>query len=250
MINAAMDDADGSASALIEEVEALRRRMLNVVGHELRTPITTLHGLAQQVMAADDLATVQQTLGPALLRNARRVERLLDDLLVAAGVGTALPVEVTDDVDVADLVEEVWASLQDPRPVRVEGPSGVHCRIPRETFRRVLEHVLGNASRYGAEGPTVLLAPSGGGDPSVRLQVEIRSPGPSLHPEELRLALEPFYRGERAVMSGPGLGIGLPVAERLLRGVGGGLVFGALLEGGTVTTLLLPSAQPPTEAAA
>lgn len=230
--------APRSAYVVLEEVEAIRRRMLNVVGHELRTPVTTIHGLAQQVMAASDLTTIHTKLGPALLRNARRVEELLDDLLVAAGVRTALPVGAPADLVVAELAREVWAGLADPRPLETAGNTQVRVHAARDTMRRVLHHVLENASRYGTRGPTLVLGVRDG-----VADISVRSPGAALHPEEIRLALEPFYRGELAVTRAPGLGIGLAVADHLARSAGGSLTFEALLEGGTVTTIHLPASE-------
>src|SRR5258706_7445207 len=74
----------------LDELDAIRRRVVNVVGHALRTPVTTMVGMANALEATEDGPT-RAMLVDRLARNASRVERLLDDLLLAAGVSTAAP---------------------------------------------------------------------------------------------------------------------------------------------------------------
>ncbi len=62
--------------------EWLERRALNVIGHELRTPASTVRGLAEVLAAGVDPEERPELLG-ALVRNARRLEALVDDLLTA-----------------------------------------------------------------------------------------------------------------------------------------------------------------------
>ena len=66
---------------------------MNVVGHELRTPLTTIRGLAELLGDASE-EELRETLIPALVRNARRAERLLDDLLIAGEIDVARPTVV------------------------------------------------------------------------------------------------------------------------------------------------------------
>lgn len=228
MTEAAPSPPTADILGLAEDLEAIRRRVLNVVGHELRTPVTTIHGLAEAVCAAPDLATVTDELGPALLRNTERLQGLLDDLLVASGIRTAIPVDDPAPVDLAALVHEWWAGKG---PLTVEGEGRVSA--PPEVLRRLLGAIMDNALAYGEAAPTVLLS----GDDVV--EVVVRSPGSPIHPEEVRLATEPFFRGERAVSTRPGLGLGLAIARQLAEHLGGELTF-ATEPGGHITTVRLP----------
>lgn len=226
-------------AAQAEELDAIRRRVVNVIGHELRTPVTTLHGLAAQACSATDLAAVTEEIGPAMLRGAVRLTRLLDDLLVAAGIQTAIPVGVAVDVDVPALVATVWAA-RTAEPLALDtGPlrtSRLLVHLQEAPLRRALEAVLDNAVAYSTAPPSVVVTrlPDGG------LQVVVDSPGPALHPEEVRLATEPFFRGERAVTTSPGLGLGLPLACAMVAHLGGTLRVEATPTG-TETTIVLPS---------
>jgi signal transduction histidine kinase len=94
-----MHDGTSDAARALEEVDAIRRRVVNVVGHALRTPVTTLCGMAETLAHIADAAT-RAALADGVVRNARVVERLLDQILIAADVSTALPVGDAVRIDV------------------------------------------------------------------------------------------------------------------------------------------------------
>lgn len=223
--------------ALAAELEAIRRRVLNVVGHELRTPVTTIHGLAAELVTSDDVELITGTIGPALLRNAERLTALLDDLLVAAGIRTAIPVDSPGEMDLTDVITELWGELS-PVPLEVRGDA-VGLTGPLESVRRALAAVLENAAVYGDGPPDVVVRDEGDA-----VTVVVDSPGPALHPEEVRLATQPFFRGERAVTSRPGLGMGLAIAAAVIEQAGGTLDFAASDKGNATTITLSRSPRP------
>jgi two-component system osmolarity sensor histidine kinase EnvZ len=102
----------------------------------------------------------------------------------------------------------------------------------------LLERVLDNARRYGS-APFVLDAQTKGD----RVHLRISNAGAELVPEDVGLAFELFYRGEAAVTSAPGFGIGLPVARALARQDGGDLWIEPRPGGGLDVHLELPVAR-------
>ncbi|HEX2040952.1 MAG TPA: HAMP domain-containing sensor histidine kinase [Acidimicrobiales bacterium] len=212
-----------------EEVDVLRSRVLNVVGHELRTPVTTLRGLADALEdARSDAERVRIT--DALVRSARRLEGLVDDALVAMGVTTALPVGAPRAEAVAEAVRAACDAAGGPGEPPVAGGSGATAWVPPGTFVPALTRVLTNHLAYG-EGPVEIAVEADG----ATVAVLVSSAGPDLSAADLALATEPFYRGERAVTTTPGLGLGLAVAKALPAHAGGALRL-AGREGGGVTT--------------
>src|SRR5581483_2869997 len=105
----AMSPGDDLDRALAD-VDAIRRRVINVVGHALRTPITTMAGMATALANTDDEQT-RALLVDGLVRNGRRVEALLDDLLVAAGVNTASPLDPPEPTSIVEAVQSAWHAL-------------------------------------------------------------------------------------------------------------------------------------------
>jgi len=229
-------DLGGEVLRSIGEVDALRRRVVNVVGHALRTPVVTLAGMAEALADADDPA-VRAELGAAVRRNARVVERLLDDLLIAAGVTTVLPVGTPEALEPVAVARGWWGAGEADRFEVVEGAE-VAAVIDRGALARILDALLTNAARYG-DGRVSIGANTG---PDGQVVVAIRSRGDRPPTEtEVALAFELFYRGEHAVMAAPGLGVGLPVARALAQQAGGDVNLALEPDGTVVATLELPA---------
>jgi signal transduction histidine kinase len=227
----------GSDSAhTLELLDLARRRFINVAGHELRTPITTLRGLAEQLETADPNA-IRDEIAPALVRNAQRVERLLDDLLIAADITTALPVGEPEPVDVVATAQAIWDAAEDERALELDGDRAADALLRPGAADRLLEHVLENARRYGE--PPFRLSVDSDED---RVQLTISSGGPDIPVDDVALAFELFYRGEAAVTSAPGFGLGLPIARALARQHGGDVSISANPRGGVAVTVALPAA--------
>jgi len=211
--------------------EWLEGRALNVIGHELRTPVSTVRGLSE-VFAAGVDPSDRPDLADALVRNARRLESLVDDLLTATAVWPALPVGHPSHIDVVREVVLLWP---DDGGLDIDGAGTAVART--SSVARIIGAVLDNARAYGKRPVGVSVASRAG-----RVLTTFDSPGPKLPDEDVRLALEPFWRGERAVTTSPGLGLGLTVARVLADHEGGRLWVEGRRGGGLVTHLELPAA--------
>ena len=193
------------------DVDLLRRRVLNVVGHELRTPVSTVRGLADELAARygdDDLVE-------ALARNARRLDRLVDDLLLAAAVAA-------------------WERRAGGIPLAVAGEAVARARLP--VVVKVLDMVVDNAIVHGE--PPYTLTGSTHGDCVV---IELANGGAPISDADLELAIEAFYRSERGVTNAPGLGLGLAIANTLVTADGGTLSLRPGDSSGVVARVELPA---------
>jgi signal transduction histidine kinase len=216
-----------ATAGVSDNLDLLRRRVLNVIGHELRTPVTTVRGLAESLALAPDDAT-RTSLTDALVRSASRLERLVDDLLLASGVTTASPVGPVTEVDLAAAVQRAgWTDA-------VEGGATASARAA--AVDRMLEPIVDNALRHGQ--PVEVRISSHG----TRAIVDVESAGPELGEGDVALLCEPFFRGETAVMTAPGLGLGLAIARTIARAEGGDVHAHARVGGGLVVRLELPCA--------
>lgn len=210
-----------------EALDLLRRRVINVVGHELRTPLTTVRGLAELLDGASE-EELRETLIPALVRNARRAERLLDDLLIAGEINTALPTTPAEAVDLAPLVA---GAVEDTDLVVAGSPAG-SVRGHRDGIAHALGHLVTNALQYGDGTPSIRFEDE---DDTVTVAIDTPVDRP-LPPADLDLCFELFFRGEQAVTRAAGLGVGLPIARSLAHTDGGDVTIEQ--HDGTVTTRL------------
>lgn len=211
-----------------EALDLVRRRVINVIGHELRTPLTTVRGLAELLLDTPD-DEQRDELILALVRNARRAEQLVDDLLIAGEITTAHPTDEPTTVELAPLVADAVADTA----VSVQGtPPGPVLAHP-EAVGGALHRLVDNADRYAD------------GDASVHFEADAHTVAVVVtapidgHIPDLDLSFELFFRGERAVTRAPGLGLGLPVARALAR-MDGGEVTIEHDDAAVVTTLRLP----------
>ena len=229
---------DDVAKAL-ESLDWARRRFVAVVGHELRTPVTTLRGLAEELVHAD--AATSAEVAPAILRNARRVEALLDDMLLATEITTVLPVGDPEPIDLVATAQAIWDSLGDDDEelagdLELTGAPEAVAALRPGAADTMLERVLDNARRYGQPPHTLHAATSDG-----RVRITVSSAGAELAPDDVHLAFELFYRGEGAVTTAPGFGLGLPVARALARQHDGDLTLEPHSGGGLDVTIDLPA---------
>jgi two-component system phosphate regulon sensor histidine kinase PhoR len=210
--------------ATSEDLDLLSRRVVNVIGHELRTPVTTVRGLAESLAdAADDTARAELT--AALVRSAVRLERLVDDLLLASGVFTASPTGDAVDVDLVDALRRSgWTAA-------IDGHATARARA--DAVDRILEPVIDNALRHGQPVEARLA------EHDATVVIDIESSGPELAEGDVALLCEPFFRGEQAVMTAPGLGLGLAVARTVARVEGGDVHAHARAGGGLVVRIEL-----------
>ncbi len=228
-------DGDRDVAAALEALDLARRRFVNVVGHELRTPVTTLRGLTEELVNADEAEL--QELAPAIVRSARRVEALLDDLLLATDITTALPVGDPEPIDLVACAQATWDALENDHDLALSGATEAVVAMRPGAADTMLERVLDNARRYGHD-PYALEAAAVDG----RVRLKVSSEGAELKPDEVHLAFELFYRGEGAVTSAPGFGLGLPVARALARQHDGDLHLEPRSGGGLDVIIDLPAA--------
>lgn len=233
MVDGASEDEVAEA---LESLNRARGRFVAVVGHELRTPVTTLRGLAEELPGAD-LDTLRE-LAPAILRSARRVESLLDDLLLATDITTVLPVGEPEVIDLVATAQATWDALEVGADLELSGETEMEVWMRPGAGDTMLERVLDNARRYG-QAPYHLHADSDGH----RVRLMVSSEGAELQPDDVHLAFELFYRGEAAVTSAPGFGLGLPVARALARQHDGELTIEPRPGGGLDVCIDLPAAR-------
>jgi two-component system sensor histidine kinase BaeS len=237
-VSAALNDL---ASALAWS-ENRQRAFLLSVSHELRTPLTTIKGyaeaLADGVVGEDGARQVGRT----MLAESEHLGRLVEDLLVLARLEAEdFPLEIMP-VDLVELVAaaaEAWQvrSTAAAGPVlRTElPPAPVIAQTDPGRLRQVLDGLLTNALRVVPAGAPIVLAVRPGAI------IEVRDGGPGFTDDDLAIvfergALYERYKGVRAV----GSGLGLALAERLVRRLGGTIEAGHASEGGARFTLHLP----------
>ena len=241
-------DVAAAVNSLAEHLsasEARQRDFLLSVSHDLRTPLTAITGyaesLADGLLEPADLPRV----GQVMTAEARRLDRLVSDLLDLARLEAQdLRVEFAAvDLDALLLAAgQVWsdrcASAGVHFEVRTE-VSGLTVRTDAARLRQVLDGLLENALRVTPTGRPIVVE-SRCADRAV---VEVRDGGPGLTDDDLRVAfnrsaLFERYRGVRQV----GTGLGLAIVHRLCDRLDAQVSAGHAAEGGACFRVEIPYA--------
>lgn len=236
--------AVNALAAALRQSEGRQREFLLSVSHDLRTPLTSIAGYAESL--AEGVVPPEETaqVGSVVLDEAKRLERLVNDLLDLARLGSpdfrieASPVDVQTVVAGA---ADVWARRCAAAGVlfRTE-PAGELLPVWTDAgrLRQALDGLLENALRVTPAGAPVVLATRA--EPGAAV-VEVRDGGPGLRPDDLDVAFEQGelyrrYRGVRQV----GTGLGLAIVHGLVTRLGGTVSAGFAPEGGASFTVRLP----------
>lgn len=238
----------GGAVVLISDVSLvrrsaeLRRRFVQDLSHELRSPLTVLR---TTVEALED--EVDPKIGEIVVRQVERINRLTNELYELASLEAGDTELTIERVPVRRLVIEVLADLA-PEAERLgvslleHLPASLEAWCDRRGLYRVITNLVDNAIKYNRAGGRVevLGAPAGA---EVRLQVS--DTGEGIPASELRAVLQRFYRVDRARTPGRGgLGLGLAIVKHMVQHMGGALDLDSREAVGTVVTLTLPGQSP------
>jgi len=221
---------------------AARRAFVADLAHELRTPVTVLGGVAEELAS--------QQADPALLemlrRQVQRLSRFARDLEELARVETGTLELVLEPVELLRLAREVAADLEPfarERQVKlaVEGEP-VTVVSDRLRLAQVLTNLLDNAVRYnrpqGSVTVTVTPRPEGA-------LLGVKDTGLGIPENEIPLVFQRFYRVRRGEGEGAGSGLGLALVKHLLARLGGTITLRSRLGEGTEVEVTLPSQAPP-----
>lgn len=237
---AALSEAFNTMADSLEQAEALRRRLVADVAHELRNPLAAARAQAEGIV--DGIIEPDTRRFESLLEDLEHLSVLIDDLqeLAIADAGALLYEMI--DVDVAALVAgeaDRSSGLISPnvelvvdagtRPVLVEGDE--------RRLAQVIRNLLTNAARHTQTG-AVTVAVETDGDEAV---VSVSDTGEGISPDDLEHIFERFYRADtaRAAATG-GSGLGLAISRAIVEDHHGRMFANSTPGEGTTIGFRLP----------
>lgn len=193
--------------------------------HEMRTPLTAMKAQLELAILKPGASPDIVNPATAALHQIRRLQRLIDSLLLATrpvdGVLTS-----TDAVEVVEGAQARWVDRMTAHGVNIETKTDpVETVMPAEELDCVLENVLANAYRFAPKGSRVTIELRPDGD------LQIQDEGPGI-PDEMKEQV--FNRFERGAGEGKGSGIGLYLSRKLLGRYGGVIKFADCPQGARV----------------
>jgi len=206
-----------AALAQERETAELREQFIAVLGHDLRTPLSSML-LGTETIA--HLSNDEKIINVAsrISRSGRRIASLVDDVLdfTHGKMGGALPVDRRPVGDLAETLQHVVAELRAAYPDRpidtaIAFASPVFCD-PRR-IAQLLSNLVVNAIVHGAPGTPVSVRAGDDGGP---LTISVGNAGIPIPQATVARLFRPFWRGEGASKTA-GLGLGLYIASEIAR---------------------------------
>lgn len=232
-----------------EQMERTQRDFVANVSHELRTPLTSIVGYVETVLDHEVLSGPAREFLETVLKNASRMNRLTEDLLMLARVeepsGPLQRTAVAADVLVADALRTVsGAAYAEGAQFELGACSHQTVLADESAIQQVLGNLLENAVKYSAGRggePVVHVAAQLYGDDARMMEFSVRDSGPGIAYEHLPRIFERFYRVDKArSRASGGTGLGLSIARHLVEEHGGRIWVDSELGRGSTFRFTLP----------
>jgi PAS domain S-box-containing protein len=238
-------DVEREATQRLRAVDEMKNTFLQAVSHDLRTPLAAILGLAITLERGDlhlDEAD-SRDLARRIAQNARRLERLVTNLLDMDRLARGIVAPKLEEVDVAALVGRVLdeSQLVPAERMHTDLRTAVQA-IDAAKVERIVENLLANTARHVPRDAWIWVSvrPEVGG-----LTIAVEDDGPGI-PAELRESVfEPFRQGGDASRHSPGVGVGLTLVRRFAQLHGGRAWVQDRDGGGASFRVFLPAAASP-----
>ncbi len=226
-----------------------RATFVSAVTHELRTPLTTFRLYTE--MLTDGLVQdpdQQQSYFRTLHREANRLMHMVENVLAYARLEKGRPTNRTEELSLGELLDRCWPRLSQrvsESPLQLERTLTEAVRDTRLTtnalaVEQVLFNLIDNACKYASDATDPRLTVEADATDSL-VTIRVRDFGPGLSATARRQLFEPFGKSSaQAAETAPGIGLGLSLARRLARDLGGDLCCDQLGRDGLAFILTLP----------
>jgi two-component system phosphate regulon sensor histidine kinase PhoR len=230
-----------------QRLAQMRTDFVANASHELRTPLASLLGFIDTLQgSARDDAKAREKFLKIMGEQARRMSRLINDLMSLSRIELGLHLQPQTRVDLAGIVAQVCDTMT---PLAQE--RGVALTLKREAAEafvlgdrdeliRVFENLVENALKYGAPGKRVEVTLSKAAGEAA---VSVRDYGPGIAPEHLPRLTERFYRVDvETSRAQGGTGLGLSLVKHILARHRGTLLIESEPGKGAIFTTRIPLA--------
>ena len=233
-------EAQADMTRRLEEVAQMKSDFVSTVSHELRTPLTSIIGSLDTVNRPElqpTQPTAQHLLSTAR-RQAGRLQRLIDDLLVVSRIDRgAIPVHL-EVISLRQAFDEVNRVVS-IEPTFVVDPEGLAVEADRDHLSRILINLVENAAKYAVGSPVELFAWERGS----KALIVVVDHGPGIPDHERDRVFERFTQVDQSdTRSKGGTGLGLSIVKSLTEVMRGSVRIEDTEGGGATFVVELPLA--------
>ncbi|MFQ5522633.1 MAG: ATP-binding protein [Acidimicrobiia bacterium] len=234
-------EAQAEMARRLEEVAQMKSDFVSTVSHELRSPLTSIIGSLDTV-SRPELAPKEPTSQQLLMsarRQAGRLQRLIENLLVVSRIDRgAIPVH-PEDLPLKEIFDEVNRTVSIEPTIAID-PEHLAVRADRDHLMRIMINLVENAAKYAPGSPVELFGWHQGG----RAFMAVVDHGPGIPEEAREKVFERFTQLDQSdTRAKGGTGLGLSIVKSLSEVMGGSVRIEATEGGGATFIVELPVAR-------
>jgi PAS domain S-box-containing protein len=245
--------AEAGAEAAMSEARdtallasAMQKNFAASASHELRTPTASILGFVEEMLENDALSAEDRGFLEIVYRNAQRLSKLIDDLLILDEPEIGASMMHPEPTCLAPLIARVMSAFSaaaqraDIALVADYEPDTIAALIDPLRMEQVLTNLIGNALKFTPRGGEVRVSARGGDE---MVHVSVADTGMGIDPTDIDRIFDRFYRAKMAVATGvKGSGLGLAIAQRMIEAQNGQIRVTSTLGHGSTFTITLPVA--------
>jgi two-component system sensor histidine kinase KdpD len=229
---------EAQRAAALQEAHKAKDAVLASVSHDLRTPLTTIKGLAHEIAAGGDERA--ETIEEEADRLNSFVAQLLDLSRISSGAAVA-DVQPNEAEDLLGAAAQQAAGRLNGRELRITVSTDDPLLFGRFDFSqtlRALVNLIDNAAKYSPPDQPIDLSARRDG---AWLVFAVADRGPGVPVDERDRIFEPFYRHSSSLPDTGGVGLGLSIARGMAEAQGGSVTLADREGGGSVFSLRVPA---------
>jgi two-component system phosphate regulon sensor histidine kinase PhoR len=227
----------------VAQLEQVRREFVANASHELRTPLTAIQGFSETLLHSGDLADSSRSQVEIIDRHARRLGRLVGDLLQLSETEGREVVLECSEVDVNALIGRIIRDLDSSfreKQIEVvcEVEEDVSAWVDVHAFEQVVRNLLDNACQYTEPGGRVKVSAK---REARWARICVEDTGIGIPERDLGRIFERFYRVDKArSRAAGGTGLGLSIVKHLVQSMKGEITVESRMGRGSTFTLRVP----------
>jgi len=227
----------------LDRVETMRRDFIANVSHELRTPLTVLCGFLETIADSGADGELLRRSMPLMTDQARRMQRLVEDLLVLSRLESSNNPPREEEIDVPELARALYhdalALSAGRHRLLLDVATADRLRGAEEEVRSAFGNLVTNAVRYTPERGEVVI---GWRRRGAEMVFSVRDSGIGIAPQHIPRLTERFYRVDRSrSRETGGTGLGLAIVKHVLSRHQGRLEITSELDRGSTFTAVFPA---------
>jgi len=224
----------------IKKLERLKDEIVSIVSHELKLPLTVIHGYGEMLTGA--LNGEEKLYAEKICEQSRRLNKLIEDFLDVTRLEHGRTELRRIPLDLLEIINEAVNVVQEPAArknirLNTELPRKLSPVLADATLlRQALTNLLDNAIKFSPEGSEVTISLV---EEPEQMQISIADQGPGIAEDQQQAIFEKFNRGKQ-VPGQEGFGLGLNFVYQVVHKHGGRIQVISAPKKGAMFTITLP----------